>query len=177
MSEVFFRAAGVGKRFGGFVALAEVDIELRAGVAYIYREDSARYVPLRFSVRGRDPSSAVQEAQATVAARVTLPPGYRLSWEGEFKNLQEAIARLTTIVPVAFGLIAVLLYVQFNNLRETLLVIGIVPLSISGGVAALAGDVAAEGADARAEAGAACAGTRPGAVAASENSAAATTGR
>jgi len=119
--------------------LADVaDIELRAGVAYIYREDSARYVPLRFSVRGRDPASAVQEAQATVAARVTLPPGYRLSWEGEFKNLQEAIARLTTIVPVAFGLIAVLLYVQFNNLRETLLVIGIVPLSISGGVAALA---------------------------------------
>ena len=119
--------------------LADVaDIQLHAGVAYIYREDSARYVPLRFSVRGRDPASAVQEAQATVNARVTLPPGYRLSWEGEFKNLQEAIARLTTIVPVAFGLIAVLLYVQFNNLRETLLVLAIVPLSISGGVAALA---------------------------------------
>jgi len=122
----------------GAVLSDVADITLTAGVAYIYREDSARYVPLRFSVRGRDPASAVQEAQAVVAARVILPPGYRLSWEGEFKNLQEAIARLTTIVPIAFGLIAVLLYVQFNNLRETLLVLAIVPISISGGVAALA---------------------------------------
>ena len=119
--------------------LADVaDIQLQGGVAYIYREDAGRYVPLRFSVRGRDPSSTVQEAQAVVAARVTLPPGYRLSWEGEFKNLQEAIGRLVTIVPIAFALIAVLLYVQFNNLRETLLVLAIVPISISGGVAALA---------------------------------------
>ena len=122
----------------GAVLSDVADIQLMAGVSYIYREDSARYVPLRFSVRGRDPASTVLDAQAAVTQRVTLPPGYRLSWEGEFKNLQEAIGRLTTIVPIAFALIAVLLYVQFNNLRETMLVLGIVPISISGGVAALA---------------------------------------
>ena len=122
----------------GAVLSDVADIQLQSGVSYIYREDAGRYVPLRFSVRGRDPSSTVREAQAVVTARVTLPPGYRLSWEGEFKNLQEAIGRLSGIVPIAFALIALLLYVQFNNLRETLLVLAIVPISISGGVAALA---------------------------------------
>ncbi|WP_149539541.1 efflux RND transporter permease subunit [Siccirubricoccus phaeus] len=114
------------------------NIRLVSGVSYIYREDASRYVPIRFSVRGRDPASTVAEAQAAVERLVELPPGYRLDWLGEFRNLQEAIGRLTVVVPAALGLILVLLYVQFNNLRETLLVFGIVPMSITGGVAALA---------------------------------------
>jgi len=73
-----------------------------------------------------------------VALRVELPPGYRLDWLGEFRNLQEALGRLMVVVPAALCLILVLLYVQFNTLRETLLVFGIVPLSLTGGIAALA---------------------------------------
>ena len=119
--------------------LADVaDIRLVSGVSYIYREDASRYVPIRFSVRGRDPASTVAEAQALVAQRVELPPGYRLDWLGEFRNLQEALGRLMVVVPAALALILVLLYVQFNTLRETLLVFGIVPLSLTGGIAALA---------------------------------------
>jgi len=113
-------------------------IRLVSGVSYIYREDGSRYVPIRFSVRGRDPASTVAEAQQMVAAQVEMPPGYRLDWVGEFRNLQEAIGRLIVVVPVALALILVLLYVQFSSLRETLLVFGIVPLSITGGVLALA---------------------------------------
>ena len=119
--------------------LADVsEIKLVSGVSYIYREDASRYLPIRFSVRGRDPASTVAEAQEAVALRVELPPGYRLEWVGEFRNLQEAIGRLMVVVPVALALILVLLYVQFSNLRETLLVFGIVPMSIIGGVGALA---------------------------------------
>ncbi|RVT91604.1 efflux RND transporter permease subunit [Rhodovarius crocodyli] len=113
------------------------EIELTSGTSYIYREDSTRYVPIRFSVRGRDPASTVRDAQAAVARSVQLPPGYTLSWEGEFKNLQEAVGRLTRVVPVAFGLVMLLLYIQFNNVRETLLVLGIVPLSVTGGIMVL----------------------------------------
>jgi cobalt-zinc-cadmium resistance protein CzcA len=119
--------------------LADVaSIRLVSGVSYIYREDGSRYIPIRFSVRGRDPASTVAEAQELVEAQVELPPGYRLDWVGEFRNLQEALKRLMVVVPAALALILVLLYVQFSTLRETLLVFGIVPMSITGGVAALA---------------------------------------
>jgi cobalt-zinc-cadmium resistance protein CzcA len=103
--------------------LADVsEIRLVSGTSYIYREDASRYLPIRFSVRGRDPASTVAEAQEEVAQRVELPPGYRLEWVGEFRNLQEALGRLAVVVPAALGLVLVLLYVQFSNLRKTLLV-------------------------------------------------------
>ncbi|TPG49508.1 efflux RND transporter permease subunit [Roseomonas nepalensis] len=113
-------------------------IEMVSGASYIYRENSARYVPVRFSVRGRDPASAVQESQDRVARNVQLPNGYRLEWVGEFKNLQQAVARLMVVVPIALAIIAVLLYVAFGRLRETIMVFALLPLSISGGVLALA---------------------------------------
>ncbi len=112
-------------------------VELVSGTAYVYREDGSRYVPIRFSVRGRDPASAVLEAQALVGREVRLLPGYRLDWVGEFRNLQEAVKRLLTIVPVALIIIMILLYVQFGNLREMLLVMAMVPLSLVGGILAL----------------------------------------
>lgn len=118
--------------------LADVaSIQLVSGTAYVYREDGSRYVPIRFSVRGRDPASAVLEAQALVNREVQLPVGYRLDWVGEFRNLQEAVKRLLTIVPVALIIIMVLLYVQFGNVREMLLVMAMVPLSLVGGILAL----------------------------------------
>lgn len=119
--------------------LADVaDIRLVSGVSYIYREDGSRYLPIRFSVRGRDPASTVAEAQALVEQHVHLPPGYRLEWVGEFRNLQDALGRLMVVVPAAMALVLVLLYVQFSMVRETLLVFSIVPLSFTGGVVALA---------------------------------------
>ncbi|WP_431301421.1 efflux RND transporter permease subunit [Sediminicoccus sp. BL-A-41-H5] len=118
--------------------LADVaSIQLVSGTAYVYREDGSRYVPIRFSVRGRDPASAVLEAQALVAREVQLPPGYRLDWVGEFRNLQEAVKRLLMIVPVALIIIMILLYVQFGNIREMLLVMAMVPMSLVGGILAL----------------------------------------
>ena len=90
--------------------LADVsEIKLVSGVSYIYREDSIRYVPIRFSVRGRDPASTVAEAQDEVAHRIELPPGYRLEWVGEFRNLRDALGRLSVVVPAALGLVLVLL--------------------------------------------------------------------
>lgn len=122
---------------GGAVLADVARIELVSGTAYVYREDGSRYVPVRFSVRGRDPASAVQEAQALIEREVELLPGYRLDWVGEFRNLQEAVTRLLTIVPVALLIIMVLLYVQFGNLREMMLVMAMVPLSLVGGILAL----------------------------------------
>jgi heavy metal efflux system protein len=112
-------------------------VGLISGASYIYREDASRYVPVKFSVRGRDPQSAVEEAQALVDQNVVVPPGYRLEWVGEFRNLQDAIARLKIVVPIALALIAMLLYVQFSSLRDTLLIFGLLPLSCIGGVTAL----------------------------------------
>ncbi|WP_338662156.1 CusA/CzcA family heavy metal efflux RND transporter [Pararoseomonas sp. SCSIO 73927] len=114
-------------------------IEMISGASYIYRENSFRYVPVRFAVRGRDPASAVLESQDRVERNVQLPPGYRLEWVGEFRNLQAAVARLMVVVPIALAVIAVLLYVAFGRLRETLIVFAMLPLSISGGALALAG--------------------------------------
>ncbi|MBC7433295.1 MAG: efflux RND transporter permease subunit [Rubritepida sp.] len=113
------------------------DIRLLSGASTIFRENAARYVPVKFSVRGRDPQSAVLEAQARIAARVPLPPGYSLEWVGEFRNLQDAIARLKIVVPLSLVLIAVLLYVQFNSLRDAALILAILPFSCIGGVTAL----------------------------------------
>lgn len=119
--------------------LADVaEIRLVSGTAYVYREDGTRYVPIRFSVRGRDPASAVREAQAIVEREVELLPGYRLDWVGEFRNLQEAVGRLLVVVPIALAIIMILLYVQFGNLREMLLVMAMIPLSLVGGILALA---------------------------------------
>jgi cobalt-zinc-cadmium resistance protein CzcA len=118
--------------------LADVaEIRLLSGPSYIYREDASRYVPVKFSVRGRDQQGTVEEAEARVLANVHLPPGYRLEWVGEFRNLQDAIGRLQVVVPVALGLIGVLLYVQFGALRDALLIFSLLPLSCVGGVTAL----------------------------------------
>ena len=113
------------------------EIRLLSGASYIYRENSERFVPVKFSVRGRDPQSAVTEAQARINAAIQLPPGYRLEWVGEFQNLQDAVARLKIVVPITLMLIAVLLYVQFGTMRDMLLIMAVLPLSCIGGVTAL----------------------------------------
>jgi cobalt-zinc-cadmium resistance protein CzcA len=120
------------------VPLVDVaDVRLAAGASFIYREAQQRYIPIKFSVRGRDLGSAVLEAQAKVAERVALPGGYRLEWVGEFGNLQEALHRLAVVVPLSFVLICILLYMNFGSLVDVLLAASVIPMALIGGVFAL----------------------------------------
>ncbi|MGO9947985.1 MAG: efflux RND transporter permease subunit [Steroidobacteraceae bacterium] len=113
------------------------DIQLVSGAAFIYREQQQRYVPIKFSVRGRDLGGAVLEAQHAVEAQVTLPGGYYLEWVGEFGNLQEAAARLGIAIPLSLALIVLLLYLNFGNLRDALLAASVIPMALLGGIFSL----------------------------------------
>jgi cobalt-zinc-cadmium resistance protein CzcA len=120
------------------IPLSEVaSIQLVSGAAYIYREGQERYLPIKFSVRERDLGSAIQEAQDKVAAQVQLPPGSRVEWVGEFGNLQDAIKRLSVVVPISLALIAVLLWFNFGSMIDTLLAMSVIPMAIFGGVLGL----------------------------------------
>ena len=112
-------------------------VELEAGAAYIYRENAQRFIPLKYSVRERDLGSTVAEAQERVAKNVPLPQGYHMEWSGEFGAMQEAKARLMVIVPLALGLILMLLYSMFNSLRDSLLALSGIPFAMAGGILGL----------------------------------------
>ena len=97
------------------VPLSEVaSIKLVSGAAYIYREQQERYLPIKFSVRERDLGGAIREAQEKVDAQVKLPPGSRIEWVGEFGNLQDAIRRLSIVVPISLTLDRGAAVVQFR---------------------------------------------------------------
>ncbi len=113
------------------------DVHLVSGAAFIYREQQQRYVPIKFSVRGRDLGSAVLEAQRAVDEQVLLPGGYRLEWVGEFGNLQDAISRLVVVVPLSIALIVLLLYLNFHSFRDALLAASVIPMANLGGIFAL----------------------------------------
>jgi cobalt-zinc-cadmium resistance protein CzcA len=120
------------------IPLSEVaSINLISGAAYIYREQQERYLPIKFSVRERDLGSAIQEAQQKVAAQVQLPPGSHVEWVGEFGNLQDAIKRLSIVVPISLALIAVLLFFNFGSMVDTMLAMSVIPMAIFGGVLGL----------------------------------------
>ncbi|MGB8769840.1 MAG: efflux RND transporter permease subunit [Candidatus Korobacteraceae bacterium] len=121
-----------------YIPLSELaTISLDTGAAWIYHESVQRFIPVKFSVRGRDLGSTVEEAQQRIAKNVTLPPGYRLLWAGEFGDLQEAEKRLEIIVPISFILIAGALYSLFNNFRDSILTLAGIPFAVAGGVLAL----------------------------------------
>jgi cobalt-zinc-cadmium resistance protein CzcA len=120
------------------VPLAEVaDIRLVSGASFIYREQQERYIPIKFSVRGRDLGSAVLEAQNKVTEQVQLPGGYRVEWVGEFGNLKDALSRLAVVVPISVGLICLLLYANFGNITDVLLAASVIPMALIGGIFAL----------------------------------------
>ncbi|UFZ06809.1 CusA/CzcA family heavy metal efflux RND transporter [Bradyrhizobium ontarionense] len=120
------------------IPLSEVaTIKLVSGAAYIYREQQERYLPIKFSVRERDLGSAIQEAQQKVADQVQLPAGSRVEWVGEFGNLQDAIKRLSIVVPISLALIGVLLWFNFGSMADTLLAMSVIPMAIFGGVVGL----------------------------------------
>jgi cobalt-zinc-cadmium resistance protein CzcA len=113
------------------------DVGFSPGASYIYRENAHRYIPIKFSVRGRDLGSAVSEAQAKVRENIRLPAGYHLEWSGEFGALQEAKERLAWIIPLSLMLIMVLLYGLFNNVRDSLMALWDIPFAACGGILAL----------------------------------------
>jgi heavy metal efflux system protein len=112
-------------------------IKLDTGASYIFRERNQRFVPIKFSVRGRDLAGAVEEAQQRIARNVKLPTGYRIDWAGEFEWLQQAKKRLGIILPITFVLIMVLLYGLFNSFRNSLLALLGLPFAIGGGILGL----------------------------------------
>jgi cobalt-zinc-cadmium resistance protein CzcA len=121
-----------------YVPLRDVaDISLDTGASYIYHESNERFIPVKFSVRGRDLGSTVEDAQRRIARNVVLPTGYHLVWAGEFDDMQKAKHRLAIVLPIAMGLILALLYTLFNSLRDSLLTLAAIPFSIAGGIIAL----------------------------------------
>jgi heavy metal efflux system protein len=121
-----------------YIPLSELaSISLNTGAAWIYHESMQRFIPVKFSVRGRDLGGTVEEAQQRIAKNVILPPGYRLIWAGEYGDLQQAEKRLEVIVPISLVLILGLLYSMFNSLRDCLLALAGIPFAIAGGVLAL----------------------------------------
>lgn len=121
-----------------YVPLSDLaTVSLDTGASYIYHERNERFMPVKFSVRGRDLGGTVAEAQQRIAQNVKLPEGYRLEWAGEFEELQQAKNRLIIILPIALGLILVLLYALFDSLRDSLLTLAAIPFSIAGGIIAL----------------------------------------
>jgi cobalt-zinc-cadmium resistance protein CzcA len=121
-----------------YIPLSELaSITLDTGASYIFRERNQRFVPIKFSVRGRDLASAVAEAQQRISQSVKVPTGYRIEFAGEFEWLQQAKKRLAVILPVTFVLILVLLYGLFNSWRDSMLALLGLPFAISGGIVGL----------------------------------------
>ena len=121
-----------------YIALSDVaDVRLDTGAAYIYRENSQRFIPLKYSVRERDLGSTVAEAQERIARTVPLPAGYSMEWSGEFGALQDAKKRLAVIVPLSLLLILALLYSLFNSVRDSLIALSGIPFAVAGGILGL----------------------------------------
>ena len=123
---------------GGRVPLGQVaDVSIRNGSFMIYREDGRRYIPIKFSVRGRDLATTINELQAKLGREVKLPTGYEYTWAGEFDSLKKEQRRLAVIVPVSLAIIMVLLFVQFNSWKDALIILATLPFAAVGGAASL----------------------------------------
>ena len=136
-------AQAIGRAFvaapgGARIPLEQVAaIEEIVGPKQISREASQRRIVVQANVDGRDLGGFVAEAQTRVAAEVALPPGYYVTWGGQFENQRRAMARLAVIVPVTIALIFLLLFGSFNSLRQATLIVLNVPFALIGGIAAL----------------------------------------
>lgn len=123
---------------GEQIPLANVaSIERVEGPITISRESGQRFSVIRTDVRDRDLVGFVAEAQEQIASRIDLPDGYRLEWGGEFENQQRAAARLLLVVPLALSLIALLLFLTFRSVKQTLIVLSNIPFALTGGLIAL----------------------------------------
>ncbi|MDH0682758.1 efflux RND transporter permease subunit [Achromobacter animicus] len=138
MSPAEFAAMRITTSDGRTVPLSALaKLEREAGPVKIDREMGSRYSVVIANVGGRDLVGFVEEAKALVASKVELPTGYRVSWGGQFENQQRAAARLTVVVPVALGMIFVLLFSTFRSVRQSLLILSNIPFALVGGIVAL----------------------------------------
>ncbi|MDP2168770.1 MAG: CusA/CzcA family heavy metal efflux RND transporter [Thermodesulfovibrionales bacterium] len=123
---------------GSKVPLSELaKIEEIVGPRQITREDNQRFITVQCNVRNRDIGSFVKDAQKAMEAGVKLPPGYLLSWGGQFELQQEANKRLSLVIPVTLLIVFLLLYSAFNSMKNSLLILLNIPLALVGGVAGL----------------------------------------
>jgi cobalt-zinc-cadmium resistance protein CzcA len=123
---------------GAKVPLKEIaTINTLTGPAFIYRDNNMRYIAVKFSVRGKDLGSTIEDAQQKVKAAVAFPQGYKITWNGEFENQQRASATLTKVVPICLLVIFLILFITYGNVKDATLTILNVPFALIGGILAL----------------------------------------
>jgi cobalt-zinc-cadmium resistance protein CzcA len=123
---------------GERVSLAQLtQVSTRDGAEEIYRENEERYIPVKYSVRGRDLGSTVEEAIAKVNSEVTLPKGYHIVWAGEYQSQKRADKRLMIVLPITVLVIAIILYSMFRSFKWSLLILATVAMAPFGGMLAL----------------------------------------
>jgi heavy metal efflux system protein len=123
---------------GERVSLAQLtQVKVEDGAEEIYREANQRYVAIKYSVRGRDLGSTVEEAIAKVNAQVKLPPGYHLDWAGEYQSQKRADKRLMLVLPITITIIFIILYTMFRSAKWALLILCNVAMAPVGGMLAL----------------------------------------
>lgn len=123
---------------GTKIPLKEIaSVKKVTGPAFIYRDNTKRFIGVKFSIRERDLGSTIEEAQANVEKNIKLPNGYKIGWTGEFENQVRATSRLGQVVPISLILIFVLLFIMFSNIQDALLVLINVPFALIGGIFAL----------------------------------------
>jgi heavy metal efflux system protein len=123
---------------GERVSLAQLcKIQVADGGSEIYREGNQRYIAIKYSVRGRDLGSTVEEAMQKVTDQVKLPTGYHLRWEGEYQSKKRADERLLIVLPLTILIIFIILYTMFKSLKWVLLIMANIAIAPLGGVLAL----------------------------------------
>ncbi len=133
-----FARLSITRPDGGSVPLAAIaQLQRTEGPVLVRRENGMRFALIQANVGGRDLVGYVDDARARVARDVPLPPGYHLVWGGQFENQQRAAARLAVVVPIALGLIFLVLFMTFGSLRQALLILANIPFAMVGGLVAL----------------------------------------
>ncbi len=123
---------------GSRVPLSQIaEVAIKEGSFMIFREGGRRYIPIKFSVRGRDLAATIQDLQNQIHQKIKLPQGYTYSWAGEFDSLRKEQQRLAIIIPISLVAIFLLLYLQFQRWADALIVMAALPFCAVGGVFAL----------------------------------------
>lgn len=123
---------------GSRIPIKEIsDVKVMIGPSFIYRDNNQRYIPVKFSIRGRDLGSTIAEAQKKVNAHIKIPQGYSMTWNGVFENAQRASKTLGKVVPLCLLAIFLILFITFGNAKDAFLTLMNVPFALIGGILAL----------------------------------------